>query len=494
MSQGVCTIEHMFDPVEPEPSEPVLSEPVLSEPVLSEPVLSEPVLSEPVLSEPVLSGFGVGCELGVVVGRGVGALVALAGLCAGTGGAAAAGSAAGSGFGAGFGGCGVGVVSDGVLVEVSDALEVAQRALDSARLAVVGELDARNVSLRTAGLVTHAWLGHNYLLPRPVSSQIVSTARKLRCVLPLVAQALTQGTITSHHAFLLARLTTPRVEPIVVMLQTEFIDLAAGIRFEQWANEIRALIDLADPDGAHIPNADRNRISMSDGLSGELHLDCDFVADTAATIRAALLQETQRRLTHHRKLHTHNPDHPLPQRSQLLAEAFTELIRRGITTQPGTTNNPVTDITLIIEASDPLTAHTPDGIRLQDGTTRLLNCDPKIQALIINTLGVPLDLGTTIRYANNNQRKAINIRDHGCVFPGCDAPHNWVDLHHIHKAQHGGPTNLNNLISLCKQHHATIHTNGWSIKQQPDTPGRYTITTPTGTQLNTQHNTRKPNP
>ena len=430
------------------------------------------------------SGFGLGCELGAVAQQGAGGLVELANLVAGvrvTGSGAAAG---GAGAGAA---AGVGVVGDEDLVGLSDLLESAQRALDSARLTIVGELDARNLPLRTKGLVTHAWLGHNYLLSRPVASRMVSTARKLRSALPQVAEALRNGLITADHAALLAKLCVPRVEPIMVALQTEFLNLTTGVRFEQWANEIRALIDLADPDGAHLPNPDNNRITLSDGLSGELHLDGDFVADTAATIRAALLTETNRRIAHHHKLKTANADHHTPGRAQLQAEALTELIRRAISTQPGTTNNPATDITLVIQASDPVHATTPDGIRLQDGTTRLLNCDPKIQALITNTLGIPLDLGTTIRYATPNQRKAITIRDQGCTFPGCDAPPNWVDLHHIHQAQHGGPTNLNNLISLCKQHHATIHTNGWTIKEQPNTPGRYTITTPTGTQLNTQH-------
>jgi predicted restriction endonuclease len=69
----------------------------------------------------------------------------------------------------------------------------------------------------------------------------------------------------------------------------------------------------------------------------------------------------------------------------------------------------------------------------------------------------------------------------------------WVDLHHVQEAQDGGPTDLNNLVSLCKPHHALLHTNGWTITENPNKPGRYIITTPTGTQLNTQHN-GKPSP
>ncbi|MCX6524607.1 MAG: hypothetical protein NTX58_07560, partial [Actinobacteria bacterium] len=128
-----------------------------------------------------ISGFGLGVELGVVAGQGAGGLVALANLVAGV---SSAGSGGSGGSGSAGSGAGVGVVSDEVLVGLSDVLESAQRALDSARLTVVGELDARNVSLRTKGLVMNAWLGHEYLLARPVAARMVSTARKLRCVLP----------------------------------------------------------------------------------------------------------------------------------------------------------------------------------------------------------------------------------------------------------------------------------------------------------------------
>ncbi|MSV48592.1 MAG: DUF222 domain-containing protein, partial [Actinobacteria bacterium] len=242
VSQGVCTIERMFDPEDLNKSDRENGSAAaaagagaagsgVSPDAGSAGTASSAGTGAGTAGAGSRSGFGLGVELGVVAEQGAGGLVALANLAAGM-------SARGSGSSGSGSGGGVGVVSDEVLVGLSDVLESAQRALDSARLTVVGELDARNVSLRTKGLVMNAWLGHEYLLARPVASRMVSTARKLRSVLPQVAEALRNGLITLDHAALLSKLCVTRVEPIMVALQTEFISLTTGVRFEQWANEI----------------------------------------------------------------------------------------------------------------------------------------------------------------------------------------------------------------------------------------------------------------
>ena len=76
------------------------------------------------------------------------------------------------------------------------------------------------------------------------------------------------------------------------------------------------------------------------------------------------------------------------------------------TSTPATaTQGPRTDVTLTVDAFDPTTASDPDGVPLADGTTRTLLCDPDLHALIIDSLGVPLDLGRKSRYANRAQRR-----------------------------------------------------------------------------------------
>ena len=50
-----------------------------------------------------------------------------------------------------------------------------------------------------------------------------------------------------------------------------------------------------------------------------------------------------------------------------------------------------------------------------------------------------------------------------CGFPGCSAT-SWLHAHHIVHWSNGGPTNLNNLVSLCSFHHHLVHEGGWQVE------------------------------
>jgi hypothetical protein len=74
----------------------------------------------------------------------------------------------------------------------------------------------------------------------------------------------------------------------------------------------------------------------------------------------------------------------------------------------------------------------------------------------------PLSVGRATRTIPAHLRTALNLRDQGCRFPGCDRPPAWTDGHHIlHWPD--GPTELENLVSLCRPHHRAVHEQGWRI-------------------------------
>ena len=78
-------------------------------------------------------------------------------------------------------------------------------------------------------------------------------------------------------------------------------------------------------------------------------------------------------------------------------------------------------------------------------------------------------------------RRAITQRDRGCRFPGCDRKASWCEAHHVEPWQHGGPTNINNLVLLCAFHHHVVHRQGWTNTFNGTT---YTIHNDHGTRLN----------
>jgi len=99
---------------------------------------------------------------------------------------------------------------------------------------------------------------------------------------------------------------------------------------------------------------------------------------------------------------------------------------------------------------------------------RLLVCDARVIPAVLGTSGEVLDLGRETRLATTPQRRALGLRDRGCVFPGCTRPSNWCQAHHIVDWIHGGPSDLDNLILLCQAHHRLIHSSEWTIRMADD--------------------------
>ncbi len=68
-------------------------------------------------------------------------------------------------------------------------------------------------------------------------------------------------------------------------------------------------------------------------------------------------------------------------------------------------------------------------------------------------------------------RKTLIARDRTCAFAGtCDRPPAWSDGHHIHHWADGGPTDLSNLVLLCRRHHQLIHHHGFRVEMADNSP------------------------
>lgn len=92
--------------------------------------------------------------------------------------------------------------------------------------------------------------------------------------------------------------------------------------------------------------------------------------------------------------------------------------------------------------------------------------DPLLQRLLGSPL-LPIAVGRAQRLATTAQRKALAVRDNGCIIPGCDLPPNRTQPHHVTDYSLGGPTDLDNLASLCWVHHRQVDHHYWTLNPNP---------------------------
>jgi Domain of unknown function (DUF222)/HNH endonuclease len=123
--------------------------------------------------------------------------------------------------------------------------------------------------------------------------------------------------------------------------------------------------------------------------------------------------------------------------------------------------------------------HLQDGPALHPETARRLACDSSL-ARIVEADGKPLSVGRRTRTIPPALRRALQSRDAGCRFPGCTHTRH-VDAHHIHHWARGGPTKLDNLVTLCRRHHRLLHEGGFSLVAHPK--GRLRFHRPDGREI-----------
>ncbi len=130
--------------------------------------------------------------------------------------------------------------------------------------------------------------------------------------------------------------------------------------------------------------------------------------------------------------------------------------------------------------ADPARCHVEDGPAISVTTAQMLACTAAQSWMAHDRDGAVLRLGRRRRRPSAALRRAARERDTcRCRFPGCESRR--VDLHHIVYWAHGGRTDLENMISLCKRHHMLVHERGYLIAAPPG--GGFAFYRPDGTAI-----------
>jgi len=111
---------------------------------------------------------------------------------------------------------------------------------------------------------------------------------------------------------------------------------------------------------------------------------------------------------------------------------------------------------------EPDRSELEDGTRVAAETSRRLTCDASLVAIHHSPDGSVASVGRRTRTISPALRRALEVRDRGCRFPGCGL--RFTDAHHVRHWADGGETSLGNLLLLCAYHHRLVHEEGWKIE------------------------------
>ena len=108
------------------------------------------------------------------------------------------------------------------------------------------------------------------------------------------------------------------------------------------------------------------------------------------------------------------------------------------------------------------------------GVLRRWLCDADLLPVVLGGASEVLDVGRSERLATPAIRTALEVRDQGCVFPGCEKPPQACQAHHITPWWAGGATSLTNMVLVCPQHHGIVEpghnptADRWQVRLRPD--------------------------
>lgn len=375
-----------------------------------------------------------------------------------------------------------------LLQAATDLAEIISFA-QTAHAHVLGRLDALGSTDVHYGMRTASWVASQSGTARGPIVGRLRVGRALRDHFDRIDEAVSSGGLSFDHAKALCDSANPRITDALAGVQDEILGLADGATFEQYKRDVAALAELVDTDGAE-PDVAVNRLSMPVTIDDTVKLEGTLDRANGLTLRTAINHKADELFRRYTRDAEQCPDLEIPNRATLRALALVELIRTAVGVEPGSGSAPRAEVTLVLHDHE---ATDTDGEPLPQADVDVWGCDPEVWAVVVDHMGIPVDVGHTHRLATIAQRRAITIRDGGCTFPGCDAPINWCDMHHIHDWHLGGPTDQANLVALCRHHHGVTHSTGWSMRLDDRQIPHWT--SPSGHTLTGQrHHRRCPSP
>ena len=296
--------------------------------------------------------------------------------------------------------------------------------------------------------------------------------------LPSAADALAQGTLSVEHVDTLGRVVEET--SVEAVLASDLVDRARRCPADLHAREARQWSRRhqrqGDIEARHRRRRAARRLSIFENDQGMTVLHGEFDPVTGRQISQAIGAEADRLFRLDGGRGRADQVRTSPQRR---ADALTELLvgdrRAGLARPRPPVGNQM--LVLIHATNGEITdGHLVDGTPLPAHTIEHLACGSDLVALVLSSQGDPLWLGRRTRLATDGQWRALIARDSGCGICGADP--SMCEAHHIVAWQPPGrgPTDIDNLLLLCRHHHHLVHDDHWKLVRTAD--GTWTLQPP----------------
>ena len=328
--------------------------------------------------------------------------------------------------------------------------------------AVIGllaaELDRRHLPEIDEHLSTKQWLQHHTRMTAIEAAGTVKTGRAM-AHMPTIAARAVEGEIPSRSLQLLARARNKHPEEFVEH-ESVLSDVATYLDVKDMACALNHWEQQIDYPGAlteaeHV--ATRRSLFLAQTIDGIGDLRGTLTPEQFHTVRTAVNAHSDPG-----NIDPNDGRTPAQRRADSLVDIHRFWLDHNADVVTSGGEKPHVTVTLDYRQLTGELARLPEmnGIPVTPETVRQLTCDAAIIPVVLGSSGEPLDIGRKTRTIPSALRRAVEIRDTGCTWPGCGAPVSWCDVHHNQHWADGGGTSLANCRLLCRKHHTTTHRSG----------------------------------
>ena len=362
-----------------------------------------------------------------------------------------------------------------------DALHAATRAearLHAWRAGLAAAIDTDDGAWRAHGTSVTTWLADTANLTRTEAAALVRHGRDLD-QFPLVGESAATGAVLPPQAHAITAVLTDLPDDLpttaIEEAQHTMVGFAATYNSTELRRLARHLLDVVAPDTAEHLEASRierdhrlaqrsRHLTFTHDHHGSLLIKGSLPVIEAQTLVRIVeaYAAAEKRALDAIDPHAEHTTPAMRRADALLAMAHHHSQTALAPSHGG--DRPRIVITLAYETLAGVAAQagvlagqlTATGEPVPAGVLRQLLCDADLLPAVLGGASEVLDVGRTRRLVTPPIRTALELRDQGCIFPGCDKPPQDCHAHHLTPWWAGGRTSLSNLVLACAHHHGII--------------------------------------